>query len=377
MAGRAAHVAGAALPRHGRVLDLHHGMASLLRLTGVIAALMKVYAPVALVLLTVTAICATSRAWPRSGSRACGVGSHRAGPRGKLGDPALHRLLRDGRALERGLGCRVGPPTRCLVGGLAGIVLAGSWTAVMSLLVVAGAAGRLRWSIRRAATAAAPPPLSFRWGVVHGVGGDPAAVILILFGLAALAPACYSSFVFLRSSSRTGRRYAGSTGRGSAARWPSSSIATTWSGRLEAIDYSWACSSHRPSARWSGTTCTSVAGGRGPAGPQPARSHRLGVGRGDPAVLDDLAARGSPAAAIADVLADCRLPGCGPGLLAARPGRAGTAGDPDGDLSRPGRARSPRSSRRNRAPPDPNHRQVTLSRGMMRNAVSPMRDGDA
>ena len=85
--------------------------------------------------------------------------------------------------------------------------------------------------------AVAPPPCLFRWGVVNGVGGGAAAVILILFGLAALAPACFSSFVFMRKLF---------------ARWPQVRrvdwawigctmawvlIATTWPGRLEAVDY--------------------------------------------------------------------------------------------------------------------------------------------
>ncbi len=83
------------------------------------------------------------------------------------------------------------------VGGLAGIVLAGAWTATMALLVVAGAVGRARVTDPiLMETTANPPPLSFRWGVIHGIGGYPASLILILFGLAALAPACYSTWVF-------------------------------------------------------------------------------------------------------------------------------------------------------------------------------------
>jgi purine-cytosine permease-like protein len=125
-----------------------------------------------------------------------------------------------------------------VVGGLTGIVLAGSLIAVMALLVVAGAVGRLR-SGYPAETAVMPalPDRSFRWGVINGIGGIPAAVILILFGLAALAPACYSSFVFTRKLF---------------ARWPRIRridwawigctvgfvlVATGWPGRLEAVDH--------------------------------------------------------------------------------------------------------------------------------------------
>ena len=85
------------------------------------------------------------------------------------------------------------------IGGLAGIVLAGSWTAIMSLLVVAGAASRLRMANPAWSRSIADPPVySFRWGVLHGVGGYPATAILILFGLAAMAPACYSIWIFSR-----------------------------------------------------------------------------------------------------------------------------------------------------------------------------------
>ena len=41
-----------------------------------------------------------------------------------------------------------------------------------------------------------PFRLSFRWAVFYGIGGVPGGAILILFGLAALAPACYSVWVY-------------------------------------------------------------------------------------------------------------------------------------------------------------------------------------
>ena len=37
---------------------------------------------------------------------------------------------------------------------------------------------------------------SFRWAVYYGIGGIPGGVILTLFGLAALAPACYAAWVY-------------------------------------------------------------------------------------------------------------------------------------------------------------------------------------
>jgi hypothetical protein len=73
--------------------------------------------------------------------------------------------------------------------------------------------------------------------VDHGLSPIPAAAVLLLLGLAALAPACYSSFVFTRQLF---------------ARWPGIRridwawigctlafvlVATGWPGRLEAVDH--------------------------------------------------------------------------------------------------------------------------------------------
>ena len=84
------------------------------------------------------------------------------------------------------------------VGGLAGIVLAGSWTAIMALLVVAGAVGRLRSG--RSESGRQRPPIRrcsrFDGASCMGSAAIRPSVILILFGLAALAPACYSAWVF-------------------------------------------------------------------------------------------------------------------------------------------------------------------------------------
>ncbi len=217
------------------------GSASLLRLIAVIAALMKIYAPVALLLLTAAAL------WV-----APGLGSYRL-------EDAIVVADRSG-VIDRGPGASVlplftgffaliglssldwgaGAPRRrdVTVGGLAGIVLAGAWTATMSLLVVAGAVVRLvEAGPARPLTAADPPLFSFRWGIVHGIGGYPAAVILILFGLAALAPACYSVWGY---SSRFAARW--SLSRRKKLTWGLGAIALvmialSWPSRLETIDY--------------------------------------------------------------------------------------------------------------------------------------------
>ena len=168
------------------------GTANLLRLVGVVAALMRVYAPVVLVLLTATAL------WMLPGLadyrvEDAVVVARGSGPAdgGMPSDSALSLFM--GFFAMLGLlsvdwGAASARRRDVRVGGLAGIVLAGAWTATMALLVVAGAVGRARqgdpvWT----EMAADPPPLSFRWGVIHGIGGYPASLILILFGLAALA----------------------------------------------------------------------------------------------------------------------------------------------------------------------------------------------
>ncbi len=175
--------------------------ASLLRLVAVVAALMRVYAPVALLLLTATALWMVPSLIDYRVEDAVAVA--RASGFADVGAPGDSALpLFTGFFAMLGLlsvdwGAASARRRDLTVGGLVGIVLAGAWTAIMALLVVAGAVGRARVADPALMeTIADPPPLSFRWGVVHGIGGYPASLILILFGLAALAPACYSTWVF-------------------------------------------------------------------------------------------------------------------------------------------------------------------------------------
>jgi hypothetical protein len=214
------------------------GMASLLRLTGVIAALMKVYSPVALALLTITAI------WVLPGLSAFQVDKGlttrpaQPFPTHLSAIPIFTGFFSMVGLMSVDWGAASARRRDVVVGGLLGIVLAGAWTAVMSLLVVAGAIGRLHAAHPVEVTKIAALPVhSFRWAVANGIGGTPAAVILILFGLAALAPACFSSFLFMRKLF---------------ARWPRirridwawigcalafALIVTSWPGRLEAVDH--------------------------------------------------------------------------------------------------------------------------------------------
>lgn len=212
------------------------GMASLLRLTGVIAALMKVYAPVAAILLTFAAIWSSPGLADFRGTEVTALlPTHSPMP----DRPALPLIL--GFFAMSGLvsvewGAASARRRDVLSGGLIGIVLAGSWAAIMSLVVVAGAAGRSHVAHPETLAPETSSPLfSFRWGVENGVGGTPAAVILVLFGLAALAPACYSSFAFMRRlAARWPRiRRVDWAWLGCSAAWLL--VATGWPGRLEAV----------------------------------------------------------------------------------------------------------------------------------------------
>jgi len=177
------------------------GMSGLLKLTGVVAALMRVYAPIALLLLTGVAL------WlvPAQGSYRVEDAAFFAENAAPIawwpGQFSAIQLMTGYFAMAGMVSVDWGATARrrrdLMLGGLTGIVLAASWTAVMSLFVVAGAAARLHreggWFV---ASALDPIPLSFRWGVYFGISGVAGGAILILFGLAALAPACYSVWAY-------------------------------------------------------------------------------------------------------------------------------------------------------------------------------------
>jgi cytosine permease len=219
------------------------GTASLLRLMAVIAALMKVYAPVALALLTGAALWLVLGPGSYFVEFALDPVAVTVRHIGGRGIPALPLFL--GFFAMLGLssvdwGAASLRRRDVTIGGLTGILLAGSWAAIMSLLVVAGALGRLSMDAGRlmsAFRAAGPPQFSFRWGIAHGIGGYPAAVILVLFGLAALAPACYSVWGFsnrLSAHWSIRRRYPMTWIGGAIALMM---IAVSWSSRLDTIDH--------------------------------------------------------------------------------------------------------------------------------------------
>ena len=145
-----------------------------------------------------------------------------------------------------------------VIGGLAGIVLAGSLDAPWhrSWSWRARSAGSTR-PIRSMPRRPTPPSTRSdgRWPT--GSAAHPAAAILILFGLAALAPACYSSYVFIAETLRAVA--ANPPGRLDVDRLLAGlrpdrdELARSARGRSTT---SWGSCSRRRSVRWRGTTCS-------------------------------------------------------------------------------------------------------------------------
>ncbi|MGO9467748.1 MAG: hypothetical protein ACLQVF_26730 [Isosphaeraceae bacterium] len=176
-------------------------VANLLRLIGVVAALMRVYAPVALLVVTLIGV------WSLPGLRFyrfdhAAVSLSAAGLSGAsvMGPAALQLIcgyfaLAGLASVDRGAAVR--RRRDVVLGGAAGIVLAGAWCAVMALVVVASAVGRASHSGGLDGVGhAIVEPLTYRWAILHGIGGSVGGTILILLGLAAMAPGCYASWVY-------------------------------------------------------------------------------------------------------------------------------------------------------------------------------------
>ncbi len=200
-------------------------MANLLRLVGVVAALMRVYAPVALLVVTLIAV------WSLPGLRfdrldrvALAVSSSGLSGASGIGPSALQLIcgyfaLAGLASVDRG--AAVKRRRDVVLGGASGIVLAGSWCAAMALVVVASAVGRASHSGALAFGLEGVHPLTFRWAILHSIGGWVGGTILILLGLAALAPGCYACWVY---------------GHKLASLWPRASQAVwVWAGGLIAF----------------------------------------------------------------------------------------------------------------------------------------------
>lgn len=103
------------------------------------------------------------------------------------------------------------------IGGWIGIILAGSFCAIMSLLTVAGAVGLCTRGEFQTFGESPSIPLSFHWAIFAGIGGIKGGAILNLFGLATMAPACYSAWTLRDASQGIGRRSAAESGQESPA----------------------------------------------------------------------------------------------------------------------------------------------------------------
>jgi len=211
-----------------------------LRMAGVIFALMQVYTPVALLLLGGTALLAsaglpTFAAAKESLAHLDPALSSRLEPC----QAHLFQLIFGGFALSGLMGVEwgiaVSKRSDVRIGGWIGIFLAGAYCAIMALLTVAGALGNTRPDGFPAVDDVPAFPLSFHWAVFAGIGGVKGGAILNLFGLATLAPGCYSAWTFCRRLSM---------------HWPAlglvpwariggvlafALIATSWASRLEEI----------------------------------------------------------------------------------------------------------------------------------------------
>ena len=175
------------------------GMSSLLRLVAVIGALMKVYTPVAFLLLGAVAL-HLSRGLAGFESVRVPVLMGAAGTSPAAGAMArLFQLLFASFALSGLMAVDWGQAVQdrrgIRIGGWMAIVLAGSYGVTMALLTVAGALGTVGTGFPPAkGFTLANQPL-FHRAIQYGLPGILGGVVLLLFGLACLAPACYAAWI--------------------------------------------------------------------------------------------------------------------------------------------------------------------------------------
>jgi len=174
------------------------GMVSRLRMVSVIVGLMKVYTPVALLLLAATALLASSGLFTLGAARTsvAGVGTDlELAPAIAGGKAQIFQLIFGYFALSGLVGVDWGMAARyprdIRIGGWISVILAGSYCTVVSLLTVAGVVGKLG-GIPADPGDGLTIPFTFHWAVVHGIGGITGGLILMLFGVATLAPGCYA-----------------------------------------------------------------------------------------------------------------------------------------------------------------------------------------
>ena len=172
-----------------------------LRLPGVVVALMKVYSPIAVLLLFATAVWRLPLLWSPSTRRAAAFaqapGPHAAAPAFSPGAlPMMIGFFALSGLLSADWGAAVKTRRDVVLAGLSGVLATCIASSILSLVVVLetttwlGAGGNSLSADRPEAM-----PFSFRWAVFEGRETFPrgaAAAILILFGLETLALAVSS-----------------------------------------------------------------------------------------------------------------------------------------------------------------------------------------
>lgn len=215
-------------------------MANQLRLIGVVAALMRVYNPVALLALTSIA------AWTSSSLRFYPISMHPAAMGatyisqvGSMGPSAVQLIcgyfaLAGLASADRGAAAK--RRRDVVLGGATGIVLAGAWSAATALVVVVGAVGSLARPSRLIGVGVEQvQSLSFRWAILQAIGGWAGGAILILLALAALAPGCYASWTYARKLGSSSPRISETTWVWIGGWCALGLVATSWASRTDAI----------------------------------------------------------------------------------------------------------------------------------------------
>ena len=215
------------------------GMASLLRLTGVVVALMQVYTPVALLLIGATALLLSPglRSFQELGGLV--PNAHPLPLEPGLGGRQLFQMVLSYFAFSALIavdwGMAVQSRRDIRLGGWIAIILGGSYTSIMALLAVAGAVGKTSPEIIAGERTWLARPLTFHWAIYQGIGGMMGGLILLLFGLATLAPAVYSAWTFGRRFSEHWPGIRRFYWTWIAAAFAFVLVAVSWADRLEVI----------------------------------------------------------------------------------------------------------------------------------------------
>jgi hypothetical protein len=167
-----------------------------LRLSGVVVGLMKVYSPIAVLLLIATALWRLPILWSTSdlgaaASRLLSASVYTPPRESALG--LMTGFFAASALLSIDWGAAVRTRKDIVIAGVPYLLLTAALASILSLLVVLEtAAWRESAASLLSPSRIDPMPFSFRWALYEGSASFPrgvATAILILFGLAALAPA--------------------------------------------------------------------------------------------------------------------------------------------------------------------------------------------